>query len=323
MKIKDSIIYYKTYKLIRFIIPYKILGEKYSEFEIKRKFKKVFGRKLNLNCPETLNEKIQWLKLYVHEDFHTVVADKYAVREYWKKFGENGLIPLLYVSDRWQDITYKNLPDEPCIVKSNTGCGNYMIIRNKENVDFHLLQEKCRRWMFGNYYYQSQEWQYKNIKPKIIVEKLLMDSDGRIPNDYKFHFINGKLEFIYCSIDREGRNYRNIYDPNWIRMDLEWVARKNICGKIIGKEIERPVNFERMKQVGEKIAKNFAYVRVDYYEVEGKMYYGEITLHHGSGFDVFEPQKYDLEFGKKLKLPRTDNYGNRRKINRKCKIKKQ
>ncbi|MCI8642037.1 MAG: glycosyl transferase [Lachnospiraceae bacterium] len=301
--IKNNNLCYRLYSLFRYVMPYKIIGEKYSIIEIKRKFRKVFQREFDQNNPRTLNEKLQWLKINVHDDFHTTLADKYAVREYWKQFGEEGLIPLLYESDQWKNINYNNLPDVPCIVKSNSGSGTYMIIRDKNKVDLKVLQNKCKRWMFDNYYYKSQEWQYKNIKPRIIVEKLLLDSKGHIPNDYKFHFINGKLEFIYCSIDREGENYRSIYDPEWNRMDIEWVAKKDIRGQMVGKDIDCPNNFERMREIGEQIAKKFSYVRVDFYEVDGKLYYGEITLHHGSGFDIFRPEKYDLEFGKKLRLP--------------------
>lgn len=302
-KIYNNNFYYKCYSILCCILPYKIMGEKYSILETKRKFKRTFGREVDLDIPQTLNEKMQWLKLYEYKDLHTMVADKYAVREYWKRFGEDGLIPLLYTTQNPRDITYNNVPDEPCIIKSNTGSGHYVIIRDKRKVDFQDLQKKCKRWMQNDYFYRSQERQYKDIVSRILVEKLLLDSNGRIPNDYKFHFINGKLEFIYCSIDREGENYRSIYDVEWNRMDMEWVARKDIRGKMVGKDIERPIHFERMKQIGEEIAKEFFYVRVDYYEVDGKMYYGEITLHHGSGFDVFRPEKYDLEFGKKLALP--------------------
>ena len=118
----------------------------------------------------------------------------------------------------------------------------------------------------------------------------------------KLHYINGELQFIYCSIDREGENYRSIYSPDWKRIDMEWVAPKDHKGGLVGKDIPPPQTLEKMKKIADEIAKNFKYVRIDFYDVDGKLYYGEITLHHGSGFDTFEPKRMDEIFGKKLIL---------------------
>lgn len=300
--LKNNYYIYKLYDRLRFVLPNKIFGAKYDRHEIRKKYIKAFGREPSLDNPQTLNEKIQWLKLNVHDDFHTVVADKYRVREYLKQFGEDALIPLLYHTDNWRDIKPENIPEVPCIVKYNAGCGCYAIIRDKKNIDYKTLKKKCRLWFSTNLYYRSQEWQYKNIKPCIIVEKLLLDKHGRIPNDYKLHYINGELQFIYCSIDREGENYRSIYSPDWHRMNIEWLPLTSHKGSLEGKDISAPPTLDRMKAVGREIAKNFKYVRVDFYDVDGQMYYGEITLHHGSGFDTFEPEKYDWEYGKILDI---------------------
>ncbi len=289
---------YRLFRQMRYNLPVYIMGDEYIT---KEKYKKVFGKELDLDNPQTLTEKIQWLKLNVHEDFHTVCADKYAARQIWKKYGDDGLIPLLFMTYDWTDIKKENIPNEPCIVKCNSGSGEYQIIRNKDDVDYEKLRSDCRRWLAENYYYTSQEWQYKNIKPCIIVEKLLQDKNGKIPNDYKLHCINGKVEFVYCSVDREGENYRSIYTPAWERMNMEWVAPRDHKG-YFGADIEKPKTFSRMLEIAEDIAKKFAYVRVDFYDVDGKLYYGEITLHHGSGFDTFEPNEYDSVYGEKLDL---------------------
>ena len=278
------------------------MGEKKRDIYLtQKKYRLIFGEALNLKNPKTLNEKIQWLKINDHKPFYTVCADKLAVREFWKGFGEERLVPLFFYTYNWEEITYDKLPDIPCIVKSNTGCGCYEIIRDKNKIDIDKLQQKCRRWLVGNYYYRSQEWQYKNIKPCIIVERLLLDKNGHIPNDYKLHFINGELQFVYCSIDREGKNYRSIYSPSWKRMNMEWVGRNDHKG-MIGDDIPCPETFKDMVAIGTQVAQRFKYVRVDFYDVDGKLYYGEITLHHGSGYDTFEPKEWDLYYGKKLKL---------------------
>ena len=260
---------YRLFRQMRYNLPVYIMGDEYIT---KEKYKKVFGKELELDNPQTLTEKIQWLKLNVHEDFHTVCADKYAARQIWKKYGDDGLIPLLFMTYDWTDIKKENIPNEPCIVKCNSGSGEYQIIRDKDDVDYEKLRSDCRRWLAENYYYTSQEWQYKNIKPCIIVEKLLQDKNGKIPNDYKLHCINGKVEFVYCSVDREGENYRSIYTPAWERMNMEWVAPRDHKG-YFGADIEKPKTFSRMVEIAEDIAKSFAYVRVDFYDVDGKLYY--------------------------------------------------
>lgn len=299
--IKHNYVTYCMYYMTRYKIPSCLLGNKWDVIETRRKFKRTFGREIDLDHPRTLNEKIQWLKLNDHDKRYTILADKFAVREYWRQFGEDGLIPLLYRTEDWKQITTDILPDEPCIVKCNTGSGDYWIIHDKSAVDIRALRNECRRWMVGNYYIKSQEWQYKDIRPCILVERLLLDKNGHIPNDYKLHFINGELQFVYCSIDREGKNYRNIYTPDWQQMNVEWVEKEK-HGKPVGDPIPAPKTFAEMVRIGSEIAKGMRYVRVDFYDVDGKLYYGEITLHHGSGYDTFEPEKWDLIYGEKLKI---------------------
>lgn len=299
--VKNNFYLYYLLSIVLFEFPGKLLGKYWDLFQTKRKYKKTFGKKICLNPPKTLNEKIQWLKLYDHRDLHTIVADKYQARNYWKQYGEDGLIPLLYQTYDWKDINEDTIPDEPCIIKGNSGNACNIIIRDKNEINISDIRRKCRIWTCSNFYYKTQEWQYKNIRPCIIIEKLLLDKNGKIPNDYKFHYMNGKLQFVYCAIDREGENYRIIYDKDWNRLDFEWVAPKDHRNNI-GKDISKPLNFERMNIIGEKIARTFKYVRVDFYEVDGKMYYGEITLHHGSGFDTFVPETYDEYYGRILSI---------------------
>lgn len=271
---------------------------------IERKYRKIFGRELDLEHPKTLNEKIQWLKLYEHKDFHTVCADKYAVREWLaERFGSDCLIPLVFHTGNWREIHAGNIREFPCIIKANHTSGNYVILRDAATVDWQSVQRECRWWLHRNYYQTSQEWQYKNIRRQIVVEKLLQTKEGKIPNDYKLHYINGKLEFVYVSVDREGANKRNIYDGNWNPLPFSWVEKaKSAQGGIRGEEVPAPPSFDTMEKLGAEIAKLFKYVRVDFYDVDGRLYFGEITLHHGSGFDVFVPDEYDYVYGQKLIL---------------------
>lgn len=301
---KNYYIYHLFYYL-RYKLPYNLLGEeKYNKNEINKKWRKSdIGYPLDINNPHTLNEKIQWLKLNERKDFHTICADKLTARQYWvDKVGiSDYLVPLLYQTYDWKDITTDILPDEPFVIKCSSGSDCYRIIHDKNEVNIKSLRNDCRRWLSINYYLVSQEWQYKNNKPAIIIEKLLLDKNGRIPNDYKFHYMNGKLAFIYCAVDREGANYRSVYSPDWEIMDVEWVSSNSHKGAI-GAAITKPYNFDEMLRIASLVAKDFKYVRVDFYEVDKKLYYGEITLHHGSGFDVFVPEEWDTKFGEMLEL---------------------
>jgi len=271
---------------------------------IDRRFTQVFGHGVNWDNPTTLNEKIQWLKLYGYKPFHTVCADKYRMREYlFEKFGNNEYqIPVLYKTDNWKDINMDNIPNEPCVIKANHTQGDVVIVRDKSKLDINKLRKDCRWWLFRNLYPECYEPQYKDIKPLIIIEKLLLTKDGYVPNDYKLHYINGELQFVYCSVSRETINKRNIYDANWKPLMFTWSEKYKDPSKLRGPEIPAPSTFEKMKELGAVIAKDFKYVRVDFYDVDGVLYFGEITLHHGSGLDVFVPESYDTYYGNILKL---------------------
>lgn len=258
---------------------------------------------LNLKNPRTLNEKLQWLKINDRKPIYSVFADKFAIREYVKQnIGEDLLIPLLYTTKKYQDIKSENLPEEPFIIKANHDSGSYLIVRDKTRVDWKKLSIDCKWWMSMNYYWYEREWQYKDIEPRIIVEMLLVDKSGKIPNDYKIHCINGNIEFIYVAIDREGKNKRNIYDKNWEPLPFTWASKYKNADKQKGEPIPPPTSFDRMKVIAEKVAKLYPYVRVDFYDVDGKLYFGEITQCHGGGFDQIRPIEWDYKYGEMLKL---------------------
>lgn len=294
---------YQIERLIHYLKDLPELNKKDKD-RIDKKFLSVFGRKVNWDDPQTLNEKIQWLKLNGFEEFHSICADKYRMREYlYQKFGNNYYqIPVLYKTNNWRDITMDVIPDEPCVIKANHTQGDVWVVKNKSNVDIKKLRTDCRWALDRNLYKVTLEPQYKSIKPMILIEKLLLTKDGYIPNDYKLHYINGKLVFVYCSIGRETINKRNIYDANWKPLMFTWSEKYKDPTSLRGPEIDAPTSFSQMKELGAEIAKDFKYVRVDFYDVDGKLYFGEITLHHGSGFDVFVPEKYDRLYGELLNL---------------------
>jgi hypothetical protein len=270
---------------------------------LKRRFLHFQGYPLDLKNPQTLNEKLQWLKLHDRRDLHPDYADKFKVRDYISRnFGQDLLIPLLFETTDYRKIKPENLPEPPYILKASHDSGSNYIVRDATRVDWKRLRTDCHWWLLRKYAYQGREWWYSFVKPRIVVEQLLETTDKGIPNDYKLNCINGKVEFIYVSIDREGSNKRNIYDRNWKPLYFTWAHPKKDAANLRGKEILAPVSLHRMISIAEEIAKQFPYVRVDFYEVEGRLYFGEITQCHGGGFDQMRPIEWDYKWGQMLDL---------------------
>ena len=272
-----------------------------DEEYLKVQYKKVFGTEPDLDSPKTFNEKMQWIKLHDHNPLYNILTDKYEVRSFISnRYGNKYLVPLVLHTDDPDEINQDNIPNYPIIIKTTASCHDYTIIREKRNVNWSELKKKYRKILDSNYYYGGREWHYKNISPSIVVEKLLIDSDGKIPNDYKLIFMNGDLKFVYCSIDREGSNYRKIYSPEWEPLGFSIGSDYR---NEIKPDIAKPDSFEKMVEIGSDIAKMMPFVRMDFYDLEGELYFGEVTLCHGCGFDKFYPQEYDLFWGSKLVLP--------------------
>tara|TARA_R110002096_G_C14626378_1_gene724491 strand:- start:981 stop:1904 length:924 start_codon:yes stop_codon:yes gene_type:complete len=264
---------------------------------VEKKFRKTFGFDLNLEAPKTFNEKINWLKLNDRTDLHTIAADKYAVRDYIsKKIGKKYLIPLVFHSEEVNEVIPENFPDHPFIIKANHNSSGGMIVEDKSNFDWKKARFTLYKLMNDNYYYESKEWQYKNIKPCIIAENLLKDSEGNIPYDYKLHCFNGKFVFVHVDIDRQIDHRRNLYDTNWEFIDCVWYYKN-------GRPIAKPSVFEKMKELAEIIASDFYYVRVDLYIIGSDIYFGELTFHQGSGTEIFTPHQWDIKFGQLLSIP--------------------
>lgn len=287
-KIKNAILLTIVDYLYEIIFPFKTT--------IQKRYKKVFKTKLNLKKPTTFNEKIQWLKLHDRTILHTICADKLAVREYIKKeIGEKYLIPLHYNTKKITEIDPSILPDFPVVIKPNHNSGSYFIINNKDEQDWENIRKKLKESLNINYYYYWREPQYKNIEPQIIVEKLLTQKNGTVPYDYKFHCINGKVSFIQVDMDRQTKHTRNLYDSAWNLLNVKYTYDKT------GAKAP-PKSLKKMIQLAEKLATPFCYVRIDFYESNDKVYFGEITFHPEAGFGRFTPLNWDLKFGEQIKL---------------------
>ncbi len=272
-----------------------------ARFELKRQFLKR-GYNIKIEQPLTLNEKIVWLKLNDRTKLHTICADKFLVREYVdSKINPSILIPLVKVTTKVSEITKNSLPDYPVIIKTNHDSGGPIIIKDKEQVNFEQLQKHLYHKLIRNYYYYSREWQYKDIKPMIVIEKLLLDDKGKVPVDYKFHCFNGEVKFIQLDEGRFEKHSRGYFDSSWNMLPFTW---DNIMGGIPKIEIipDRPIHLDLMLTYARALSKDFKYVRVDLYLVDAIIYFGELTFHHDSGLGVFRPDSYDKLFGSELFL---------------------
>jgi hypothetical protein len=263
---------------------------------IKLTFKSILGYTLNLDNPKTLNEKIQWIQRYKRTPLHTKCSDKYAVRKYIEeKIGKEYLIPLLYHTTDTKDIVPEKMPDYPFIIKTNHGCGGHIIVKDKSEIDWKTVQKYLKNKLKRNYYYTAREWQYKDIMPSIIVEKLLLDKNSNIPCDYKFHCFNGHVEIITVDMDRQFNFKRNLYDKDWNFIDCRMRLEN-------GADVKKPIMLNKMKSLAETLANEFYYIRVDLYNVKGKIYFGELTFSPAGGRQKYFPPIWDRKFGDQLKL---------------------
>jgi len=264
---------------------------------LKINFKFSCGYSLNLKNPKTFNEKIQWLKLYGNLQKYTDLVDKYEVRKYIaERIGEEYLIPLIGVWDKFEDINFSKLPEQ-FVLKCNHDCGSVVICKDKNSFDIGAAKTKLNKCLKQNFYYQSRESQYKNIKPKIICEKYMVDESGIELKDYKFFCFNGEPKIIQVDFDRFTEHKRNIYDTKWnyIPVSVQYPTDPNMIIKV-------PVGFQNMLNLAEMLSKNIPHVRIDFYSIYDKIYFGELTFTHGAGYEIFQPEKFALEMGSWLEL---------------------
>lgn len=278
-------IYFKLYKLFVSDVSY-----------AKIVYKKTYRRDLNLEEPHYFHEKLQWLKLYDRRPIYTQCADKLAVRSYVKKIvGEQYLIPLLKVYDHAKELIATNLPDEPFILKCNHNSGAYTIVENRELIDWPLQQTIFGNLLKQNYYDQGREWQYRDIKPQIIAEKLLLNHDGSIPFDFKLFCFNGQVELIQVDLDRVENHTRNMYDLNWNLLPYTYCYPN-------GREVEKPKLLNEIFVLAEKLSKPFSFARIDFYYCREKIFFGEITFHPEGGLGFFDDENIEMQLGEKLQL---------------------
>lgn len=268
-----------------------------DETYLKIAYRAKMGKKLNLDNPTTYNEKIQWLKLNYRNPKLTQLADKYGVREYVReKIGEEYLIPLLGVWEDTDSIKFDDLPNQ-FVLKCTHDSGSVIICKDKTVLDFDETRKKLDKVMKKNYYWGQREWVYDDIKPKIIAESYISSTSEKDLKDYKFFVFNGEVEFMFIASDRGKDTRFDFYDRDFNNIK---VKQKH---KTANKPIEKPAKYEEMVILAQKLAADMPHARVDFYNVDGKILFGEITFFHFSGWEKFEPNQFDEKFGSYLELP--------------------
>lgn len=251
---------------------------------------------VNFKNPKYFGEKIQWLKLNGNLERYKDYVDKYKVRDYIEKIiGKEYLIPLIKVCDNAAEIDYENLPTR-FIIKLNTGSGYNIIVNNKKEIDKKQINKKITKWLKENYAKMKKEPQYKNIQKKIIIEEYINDKNNELL-DYKFFCFNGQPKFLQVDYDRYSNHTENFYDLNWNLLNLKSGKFDNYHQETI-----KPKNFEKMISICKQISKTFNFVRVDLYNVDGKIYFGELTFTPGAGINPFYPIEKDLKIAEQIKL---------------------
>lgn len=272
---------------------------------LRYEFKKQLGYSLNLKEPRTFNEKLQWLKLYDRKDLYSTMVDKYAVKEYVSAIiGKEHIIPTLGVWQRFEDIDFSTLPNK-FVLKCTHDSGGLVICRDKNTLDFDAAKKKINRSLHTNYYYVGREWPYKNVKPRIIAEQYMEDSTTAELRDYKFFCFNGVAKCYKVDFDRFVAHKANYFTPDGELMKIG----EEICPPDFNKEIPVPENLEKMKEFAEKLSAEHPFLRADFYDVDGKVYFGELTFYPASGFGKFIYDGNDELLGSWIKLPEKSNGG--------------
>jgi len=275
---------------------YNMSDEKYLKFLWRLKK----GTSLDLDTPQTYNEKLQWLKLYDRKSLYTQIVDKITVKDYVSNIiGSEYVIPTIAIWDSVEEIDLESLPNQ-FVLKTNNGSSSAGVIvcKNKNSFDLEAAKKRIKKSMKGSVWKDMREWPYKDIVPKVFAEKYLEDSSGEL-QDYKFFCFDGEVKAMFIATERFSEEVKfDFFDADFNHLDLYQIHPMS------GHSISKPEGFDEMKQIAAKLSEGFPHVRVDLYNVNGRIYFGEITFYHHGGFAPFHPEQWDYTFGDWIKLPK-------------------
>lgn len=271
-----------------------------DEVFLKKLFKIKMGCDLNLENPVTYNEKLQWLKIHDRNPIYTSMVDKYEVKKIVAEaVGESYVIPTLGVWDTFDEIDLENLPRQ-FVLKCTHDSGSTVICKDKSSWNVNEARKKINSFLRKNYYYYSREWPYKNVQPRILAEKYMEDNSTAELRDYKFFTFDGVAKAMFIASERQDTSTETKFDF----YDMEFNRLNIVNGHPnSGKEMKKPETFDEMRTLAETLSKGIPHLRVGFYEVNGKVYFGEFTFSHWGGIVPFVPEEWDYTFGEWLKLP--------------------
>ena len=258
-----------------------------------------FGEKLDLKNPMTYNQKLQWLKLYDRNPEYVKMVDKILVKEYVEKvIGKEYIIPTLGVWDRYEDIDFSELPEQ-FVLKCNHDSGSIVVCTNKEKLDRKKTRKKLKTGLKTDGFFWGREWPYKSVKRRILAEQYMEEEGTNELKDIKLMCFDGKVKCSFIGSERFSKDGLKVtfFDTDWKVMPFERHYPKS------KKEIKKPQNYDEMVILAEKLSQGIPFVRVDFYEVCGKTYFGELTFFPGSGWEEFRPEAWDKKIGEWIKLP--------------------
>lgn len=272
-----------------------------DEAFLKLRFRAEMGYKLDLEHPRTYNEKLQWLKLYDRNPLYGQMVDKYRAKEYVaSQIGEEYIIPLLGVYDRFEEIDFEALPRQ-FVLKCTHDSGSFYICRDKSCLDKKRAEQILKRGLKRKTTRYAREWPYSLVKPRIIAEQYMEDESHEDLTDYKIFTFGGKAELILLNYGRFGKRVHHLYSKEWELLDVS-----PRCPDEPQRTIPKPENLEQMIGLAEKLSQNLPHVRVDFYSVNSRIYFGEMTFYHRGGFGKFPPEEMGLWLGELLVLPRRE-----------------
>lgn len=270
-----------------------------DELYIKLQYWLYMGKKLDLKNPKTFTEKIQWLKLHNRKEEYHRLVDKCEVKKVVASIiGDEYIIPTLGVWDSFDKIDFSILPDK-FVLKTTQGSHSSFICRDKKDFDKEKAKKSFRIWMRSSPYEKFREWAYKGIKPRILAEQYLELKKGEDLVDYKFYCFNGKP--LYCQVikDRTTKETIDFFDKDWNHQEFLGLHTKVTHSKVT---IECPINYGKMLEVAEVLSQDVPFLRVDLYNLGGKIYFGELTFYPAAGLGCFTPDKWNLKLGELIKL---------------------
>ena len=261
-----------------------------------------FGKFIDFKNPKTFNEKLNWLKLYYRRPDLITLVDKYEVKKYIAdKIGEQYVIPTLGVWDKFEDINFNELPNQ-FVLKCTHDSGGLVVCKDKSKLNLKEVKAKIEKSLTNNYYLWTREWPYKGVKPRIIEEKYMEDQETGELRDYKFFCFNGEPKLMFVASERGLKNTKfDFYDMQFHHMNIVQHYPNSECS------IEKPEHFEKMVMLAEKLSAGFPHVRVDFYEANGQVYFGEMTFYHFGAIVPFETEEWDKKIGDWLVLPDKTN----------------